>query len=300
MDKIWNKPKYLNNIFDFKSNRREILLSSINDFFNIDKGIFNKISESFECLHFSATTVDDVLDNETFRNNQPCYYVREDYGKSFVASFSSFIRFLELSSCLNALDANVISYIRDMIISEEADCGLRIREKEYTPFRWYFDVCSIKSSNEILAMIQIMNNYRSNNYIAVIKNLFFEIGRYAQMHNDKRDLFTNKPLARFSKSDKVKLTYSLPLAIYFDEIDNSYESTVGKYIEQDEFMIIHNKMSSEFIQKKVTKIIEEQHLRIENIFNEYPYLKKINTFKLFSKISDEQFYKSYKHEIFSK
>jgi hypothetical protein len=297
-DRNWNTPQYLSSVFNFKSNRREILLSAINEFYCTDKEIINKISESFECLHFSAATVDDILDNETFRNEQPCYYVREGFDKSVVGSFSSFVRFLEIASNFKALDESIISSIRDMIISEEADAGLRVREKNLSPYEWYYKICSTKSSNEILAIISFINNVKPISNFSHIKQLFFEIGRLAQMFNDKRDIINSNPLKRFSKTDNVKLTYSVPLAIFFEEIDNSLEPSIGKLIKQSEFLTIHRNLNTDFLRKRVAVKIDEQQEIISQIFKHNSELKQPITEQLISSIIKNKFYKLSHYEVF--
>ena len=171
MNNNWYEPKYLKDIFQFKSNRRVALLTSINDFFEVDIDTFKMLSDSFECLHFSVTTVDDIVDNETYRNEQPCYYVRHGIDKSVIASFSTFTKFLEVATSLNILDNNVITYIRQMIVSEEADCGLRERTSSLTHYEWYYNICSAKSSNEILSIVQLLHNLKPSNQITQIKSL---------------------------------------------------------------------------------------------------------------------------------
>ncbi len=298
---MWNSPEYLNDLFDYKSNRREILMNSINEFYQFDALTFNKVTEAFESLHFAVTTVDDIIDNETFRNEKPCFYVRKGYDQSVIASFSTFINFLEISSSISVIDKNIVSNLRDMLMTEEADIGLRKREQRTNPIDWYLENCCTKSSYEFLAIINLANNISPSIQIESIRNLFFEIGRLAQMTNDTRDLITNEPLARYSTTDTIKLTYNLPLAIYINNIDLEYENKIGLNITRNEFLDIHEKLNTKYVIGNIKTLLENQMNKIIEILKTNHEFNQPFTRTLITKIFNSEFYKRLNtYEILSK
>lgn len=291
-------PSFLRDIFLHKSNRRKILIESMNSYFNLDSSDVNRILVAAENFHFAVTTVDDIMDNETFRNNQPCYYVRHGYDKASIAAFDRFIKFLEITSSLVNITESLLNRLRLMITAQEADTALIARPKDYLPISWYQDVCSCKSSYEILVFLEIFNLYRENALYEKLTILFLHFGRLMQMINDQRDILTDDPLHRFAKSDEIKLTYSLPIAIYLEKIDLSLENKIGKLISQNEFLSIHRQLMSEFIKNETNKLIKSEIDIIYELINQTPGMKNSKVEALYKELINGAFYKLNQNEIF--
>lgn len=301
MTQTWNSPEYLSDIFNYKSNRRKILIKSLNEFFHLDNFYIKKVSEAFESLHFAVTTVDDIIDNETFRNEIPCFYVRKGYDKSVIASFSTFLNFLAICSEVSKIDKNIVDNLRKMLMTEEADIGLRKRESKFSPLEWYTDYCCTKSSYEFIALLHFINNIKPNPQLKNIITLFYEIGRFAQMTNDTRDIINKEPLNRYSSNEVVKLTYNLPLAIYLNNIDTELENKIGLALTRNEFLQIQNKLNTNYIIQEIKTILSAQKNKIDNILKENKELNQPFTKGLISQIYNLEFYKYLnKYEILSK
>ena len=243
--------------FNYKSHRRETFI----DLFlkkDIDKQKKEIVSSIIECLHSSATIIDDIQDNEIMRKGKPCYYIRHGYSTaSFVA-----LKLWQQSISLISKNYNVLDYIphlNNLISYQEADTGLIKRADDYSPINWYLNNISKKIGEELIIIFKLCtSNWQDKKESEFFIEFLTTIGQLIQCIDDKTDIIENYSYKENQNNDVCVITYALPVACYLEKNYNSkIEDIIGNKISFDEFDSVITLLRTQSVIDYVNNIIVE-------------------------------------------
>lgn len=266
MEKLYSRA-YLEDALKYPSNRRQIFIEAFGEI-RKNRGLPFENKELalsiIELLHSAATIIDDMQDNEVYRKDIRCYYVRNNPG---VAAFAS-IRLWHEALCRihgNFDLAEFLPHYENLLTSQEADTGLLLRSIEMQPIDWYFEIVSKKISEELLILFKLCNPASSKfddfDDLMVIIGV---IGQLIQFIDDRKDIIVENFL--LGQNEGVVFTYSLPFAILLG-FEPQYEEYIGKKIDTNLASELYGKLTADRIHKQVIEYIEEKKKEINGLIS---------------------------------
>jgi len=254
---------YLNDAFVFSSKRRVLFVRLYQ---RICRHLgFEQISEdvvvrALEHIHASATIIDDMLDNDYLRKEIPSYYVRHGHPVAAFAALNLMIKGIELVGDNGKDLRKAVAIIRGMILAEEADVGLRRRDKSAAPLQWYRDVVSTKISWELLLILLLCSDGPAqSDQLCKLEAITRLLGQFIQYCDDWYDVLIRDPFAQNNKESGYVLTYSLPLAVYLQDTNDPVESMVGVKVDQVLAAEVMKKLTAKPNRLRVERFIEEAY-----------------------------------------
>ena len=189
-----------------------------------------RVEEAFEKLHAAGSIMDDLLDNESFRNGEPTYHRR--HSARLAALTSSHLAFESIRDFLGLglSGPRVLDRIMALVHSEEADVGVILKPADYGYLSWYKSVSGRKTAHELMLLLDIFTTDIPLGNTAELGKLYASLetlGLILQMTNDWRDCFEMDPFYRLNSLDDFVLTFSLPVAV-FCEVNENGESVYGR------------------------------------------------------------------------
>lgn len=278
----------------YRSNRREIFINSLTQIYNIEPSLKDKILQIVELIHFTATTIDDILDRDEIRKEIPTYYMRNGIDKAILDSFRTLNKALAETVELNIDIYPLLAFIEKMINSQEADLGLILRDETYEPIDWYFEFPNCKLSLELQLIHYIIYSSSKMKRNDSINNVLSKIGKIIQCYDDLKDT----DVSEIKTNDKnVRINYNYLIAISSELISPTYESMVGKVLDQNKAIDFYQELRKEIVIKYALKEISKIKIEIIkdlNAVDSDDFSSEITS--LMRKIENLEYFKNLEHE----
>lgn len=222
------------------SNRRTHIVeifSCIAAYYDCSPVNIDNILEAFGKIHAAASIMDDLLDNEQFRNGEPTYHTRHSIPLAALASIHLTFDAIEDFSNLGVPYKKIMKRVLNMTYAEEADIGILKKPKQTGYLDWYENVSGRKTSHELLLLIDTVLHDLDPKLETEVEKTYSVIDHFGlllQMTNDWRDFFETDPFYRLGEGEKFVITNSLPFAIYCQFEDPNMFEVLGKAFDKIE------------------------------------------------------------------
>jgi geranylgeranyl pyrophosphate synthase len=258
---------YLSDALNFTSNRRLVfvkMFQKIGREFGVNQPPEEAVAYAMECIHASATIIDDMLDNECLRKDLPSYYVRHGGPVAAFAALNLMVKGIEAISGHVIEMRGTLEVIRCMIDAEEADVGLRRRAPSASPLEWYMNVVSRKIACELILILNVSMQGvpAAEGMVAALSRSTLRLGQLIQFCDDWYDLLIRDPFASTGEDAGYVLTYSLPLALYMCAHGNDFETLLGVRMDRQMASRVVGVITAEPIKSAVESFIEDEHRKL--------------------------------------